>query len=56
MWYQGIKLSLQSIENECVIRLIVIAAESQKTITLVIVFFVVYRLLTNVSDKQGYTL
>lgn len=39
MWYQGIKLSLQSIENECVIKLIVIAAESQKTITLVIVFF-----------------
>lgn len=39
MWYQGVKLSLQSIENECVIKLIVIAAESQKTITSVIVFF-----------------
>ena len=39
MWYQGVKMSLQSIENECVIELIVIAAESQKTITSVIVFF-----------------
>ena len=33
MWYQGIKLSLQSIENECVIKLIVIAAESHKAVT-----------------------
>ncbi len=39
MWYQGVKMSLQSVENECVIKLIVIAAESQKTITSVIVFF-----------------
>ena len=33
MWYQGIKLSLQSVENEYVIKLIVIAAESQKAVT-----------------------
>ena len=33
MWYQGIKMSLQSVENECVIKLIVIAAESQKAVT-----------------------
>ncbi len=26
MWYQGVKMSLQSVENECVIKLIVIAA------------------------------